>query len=124
MSEIYKGNALIDGHAGWFFGDREPPSPRYHKDVYVKYATHYSGDQCRHPYVPSRNMSLVLLINGGPFVHFFRDSEGIKLHDVALDQSGDYVIYGPEVSHSWTAMRESTVLTIQFPPSNADPVLP
>ena len=41
-----------------------------------------------------------------------------------VDKSGDHLIYGPEVARSWTAMRGSTVLTIQFPPSNADSVLP
>ena len=49
-------------------------------------------------------------------MHSFQDRHGTQLSDVALKEVGDYVIYGPDVNHKWKALKESTVLTVQFPP--------
>jgi quercetin dioxygenase-like cupin family protein len=41
-------------------------------------------------------------------------SEGTQ-KEVTLQTRGDYVIFGPDVVHSWEAAGDTTVLSIRFP---------
>jgi hypothetical protein len=116
MSNIYSGNAIIDGRGGWFFGDRQPAGPRHHNSVLVKYGLHHTGEECKNPHKCSKNINISILIDGGPFVHYFRTLDTKDLPDVVLERIGDYVIYGPDVTHTWRALKESSVVTFQFPP--------
>ena len=34
---------------------------------------------------------------------------------VTLKKPGDYVIFGPEIVHSWEALGETVVLSVRFP---------
>jgi len=113
---IHMGNAIIDGRGGWFFGNHQF-GQRFHSDVFMKYGLHHTGEECRQPYAPSAKMNMSILLEGGPFVHSFKDQAGNQLDDVWLEKVSDYVIYGPDVMHTWKAVKESTVLTVQFPPS-------
>jgi hypothetical protein len=116
----HSGNALIDGSpTGWFYGSFQSGS-RHHPRVFLKYALHYAGEECKQPYKEVDKINITLLIDGGPFVHSFRD-RGTKaqLPNVALEKPGDYVVYDPTVLHTWKAIERATVVTIQFPPPPA-----
>ena len=43
-----------------------------------------------------------------------------------LRRSGDYVMWGPGIDHSWTALADSTVLTVRWPsaPIGVNPARP
>ena len=115
---IYRGNAGVDAPIeGWFFGNRQPPGPRHHKNVFLKYGVHLEGDQCKNPYTPSDKFSISILIDGGPFVHSFKNADGTDLPTEILERVGDYVIYGTDVLHTWTATKQSTIISVQFPDS-------
>jgi hypothetical protein len=122
----YSGNAITDGQksGGWFVGDRQLlGSLRYHKHVFIKYGLHHTGETCKEPYKELDKINFSILVGGGPFVHSFKrldDDILILPHPVELKKIGDYVIYGTDVKHTWTALKTSTVLTVQFPPSWTD----
>ena len=119
MTATYFGNALRDGQSGWFFGDRQPLGSRFSEVVCMKYACHAPGEQCEHPYERSGKAAVVILVDGGPFVHSFENLGGIRLPDVILNERGDYLVYGPDLLHSWHAISRSTVLTVLLPPSGS-----
>ena len=36
-------------------------------------------------------------------------------HVVTLQKEGDYVVFGPDVVHSWEALDDTVVLSVRFP---------
>lgn len=121
-SYFYCGNTIIDGGGGWFFGNRQPAGFRHHENVFVKYGLHQAGETCDHPYDKEKQlkkMNISILIAGGPFVHHFRrrDNDADIPEAATLISAGDYLVYnGTDLTHTWKALRETTVLTIQFEP--------
>jgi quercetin dioxygenase-like cupin family protein len=58
--------------------------------------------------------TISVLIEGGFKVTFHVDG---SLEDVTLQTKGDYVIFGPDVVHSWEAIGDAIVLSVRFPSS-------
>lgn len=110
-SSVYKGNAFKDGpeHRGWIVGRFMPHEDvRRSKDVEVKWGVHQRGDiNMAAPHDETRT-TFVLLVNGG-----FRLRVGATEH--VLSSAGDYVMWGPGLSHSWYAEDDSQVITIRWP---------
>ncbi|MEW2445267.1 signal peptidase I [Micromonospora marina] len=108
---VYVGNAAVDGatDAGWLLGHFKPAGDvRHSTDVEVKWGVHPAGETRSRWATGERRTALLVLISGA-----FR----IELPDrtVVLRESGDYVVWGRGVDHSWYAERESTVLTVRWP---------
>jgi hypothetical protein len=124
MSHPHKGNAIIDGYktGGWIVGNKPSMAGLFkNTDVFIKYGLHHNGDECKQPYQPSSKINVSILVYGGPFMYSFKDYSGNDLSDQVLEKPGDYVIYGTNVTHTWKALRESTVITVQFTPEKNDP---
>ena len=123
---IHKGNAILDGGGGWFIGDKQAPgSPRYRNKMFVKYGIHSAGEQSK-PASPVKPLVTVsILIEGGPFVHWFEKADKSKFTNgaekvvVTLKDIGDYLLYEPGIDHSWKAIGNSVVLTMQVEPEEA-----
>jgi hypothetical protein len=118
---IHRGNAVIDGarFGGWFIGDRPTQQGLcYHRDLLLKYGVHAAGEECQNPYQASLRLNISILVDGGPFVHCFRNLDGSDAGNTTLENPGDYVIYDNKVTHTWQAVNASTILTVQYPSNN------
>ena len=114
---FYFGNAAIDQvrDTGWFVGQFVPPElgPRHQTDVELKWAMHPDGDRRLHGAEANRNATTIsVLIRGTLRTRFEIDGTP---HVVTLHKQGDYVIFGPEIVHSWEALEETLVLSVRFP---------
>lgn len=95
---------------GWFLGHfvRGGDAALRTGDLELKWWTHPKGDQRSEWSPPSAVRTLNVLIRGH-FVLVFPDRE------VALRQEGDFVLFGPDVAHSFRSVEESLVLTVRWP---------
>ena len=113
---FYFGNANADQvrNSGWFVGQFVPPELglRHQTDVELKWGVHTDGDKRPHPWANRNGATIAVLIEGVLRVTFH--VEGTQ-EEVTLQTRGDYVIFGPDVVHSWEATGDTTVLSIRFP---------
>ena len=116
QAPFYFGNAAADQvrGSGWFIGQFVPPEfgLRHQTDVEVKWELHPDGDKRSHPWANLNGTTISVLIRGTLRVEF---RTGGTPQPVTLAKEGDYVVYGPEVVHSWEAIGETLVVSIRFP---------
>jgi hypothetical protein len=106
------GNAnddTADTH-GWLVGHFLPPPAGVRADdaVEVKWLNHPTGDTRDEWTADDQRTTLVMLISGE-----FRID--LTAGNSTLRRSGDYVMWDPGIDHSWTALADSTVLTVRWP---------
>jgi hypothetical protein len=114
---FYFGNAAIDQirGTGWFVGQFVPLDwgLRHQTDVELKWAIHADGEQRRHgPEANGNATTISVLIHGVLRATFHIDGTP---HVVTLQKEGDYVVFGPDVVHSWEALDDTVVLSVRFP---------
>jgi quercetin dioxygenase-like cupin family protein len=106
------GNANDDATEtrGWLVGHFLPPSAGVRADdtVEVKWFNHPTGDTRKEWTADDHRTTLVMLVNGE-----FRID--LTTGTSTLRRPGDYVMWGPGIDHSWTALADSTVLTVRWP---------
>ena len=114
---FYFGNAAVDQvrGTGWFVGQFVSPDlgPRHQTDVELKWAVHPDGDRRMHGAEANRNATTISILIRGSLRTTF-DIGGTS-HVVTLAKQGDYVIFGPDIVHSWEALGETVVLSVRFP---------
>ena len=113
---FYVGNAKVDqvGGSGWFIGQFIPAELelRRQTEVELKWGIHPDGEKRAQPWAHQNATTVSVLIEGSLKVTFhIGDSE----QEVILRTKGDYVIFGPEVVHSWEAIGDTIVLSVRFP---------
>jgi hypothetical protein len=114
---FYFGNAVIDQirGSGWFVGQFVSPDwgLRHQTDVELKWAIHADGEQRRHgPEANGNATTISVLIHGVLRATFLIDGTP---YIVTLQKEGDYVVFGPDVVHSWEALDDTVVLSVRFP---------
>ncbi|MGD9614979.1 MAG: signal peptidase I [Alphaproteobacteria bacterium] len=113
---FYFGNAAADQvrESGWFIGQFVPPELglRHQTDVEVKWGLHPDGDKRSRPWANGNGTTISVLVRGTLHVCFHL---GETREIVTLAKEGDYVIYGPDMVHSWEASGETLVLSVRFP---------
>ena len=114
---FYFGNAAIDQirGTGWFVGQFVPLDwgLRHQTDVELKWAIHADGEQRRHgPEANGNATTISVLIHGVLRATFHIDGTP---HVVTLQKEGDYVVFGPDVVHSWEVRDDTVVLSVRFP---------
>lgn len=113
---FYFGNAACDcvGGTGWFVGQFVPSELglRHQTAVEVKWGIHPDGERRSRPWAQGHGTTIAILIRGALRLEFHTGHDP-KL--ITLRREGDYVIYGPEMVHSWEAIGETLVLTLRFP---------
>jgi hypothetical protein len=112
----YFGNAAIDQvrDSGWFIGQFVPPELglRHQTDVEVKWGIHPDGEKRPEPWANGNGTTISVLLQGTLHV-FFHTGGTPEL--VTMAKQGDYVVYGPDVVHSWEAAGDTLVLSVRFP---------
>jgi len=113
---FYFGNAELDQvrGSGWFVGQFVPPELglRRQTDVEVKWGIHPDGDKRPVPWANRNGTTISVLVEGQLRVTFHVDGTE---SEVTMRTKGDYVIFGPDVVHSWEATGHTIVLSIRFP---------
>jgi hypothetical protein len=113
---FYFGNAAADQvrGSGWFIGQFVPRELglRHQADVEVKWGVHPDGDRRPRPWANGNGTTISVLFRGMLRVRFHAGG-GTQL--VTMEKEGDYVVYGPDVVHSWEAVGDTLVLSIRFP---------
>lgn len=106
------GNAVLSSQdtRGWFLGHFMPgeDNPLRTSDVEIKWYTHAKGET-RETWAPGNPVKTLNILIRGHFVLLFPDQE------VVLRQEGDYVLFGPDMPHSFRSEEESLVLTVRWP---------
>lgn len=98
------------GTRGWILGHFMPgeDNPLRTTDVEMKWYTHAKGET-RNEWAPGNPVRTLNILIRGRFVLLFPDRE------VALEKEGDFVLFGPDVPHSFRSEQESLVLTVRWP---------
>ncbi len=117
--QVVFGNAQVEGanRWGWFLGNFVTPidDPRSTSLLEVKWGVHKAGEARSEWAVNEEATTLSILIHGR-FLLQFPEQEFL------LSREGDYVIWIPGVSHSWSAEADSTVVTVRWPSKPEDSV--
>lgn len=112
MGKPLSGNvgAVSAGTRGWFAGHFMPgeDNPLRTSDLELKWFTHAEGET-RNEWAPGNPVRTMNILIRGRFVLLFPDQE------VALEKEGDFVLFGPDVPHSFRSEKESLVLTVRWP---------
>ncbi len=113
---FYVGNAKADqvGDGGWFVGQFVPAELglRRQTEVELKWGIHPDGEKRPEPWASQNGTTISVLIEGGLKVTFHIDGSH---QEVILRIKGDYVIFGPQVVHSWEVIGDTIVLSVRFP---------
>jgi mannose-6-phosphate isomerase-like protein (cupin superfamily) len=112
MTNITSGNAAgaSKDTRGWFLGHFMPGenNPLRTADAEIKWYTHAKGET-RNEWAPGNPVKTLNILIRGHFVLRFPDRE------VPLVNEGDFVLFGPDVPHSFRSEQESLVLTVRWP---------
>ena len=113
---FYFGNAEADDirGSGWFVGQFVPAELglRRQTEVELKWGVHPDGERRAQPWASRNGVTISVLIEGSLKLTFHT---GDSQEEVILRTKGDYVIFGPEVVHSWEAIGDTIVLSVRFP---------
>ena len=95
---------------GWFLGHFIPgeDNPLRNSGVEVKWFAHAKGDT-RPEWSPANQVRTLNVLIRGRFVLLFPD------HEVLLENEGDFVLFGPDIAHSFRSEEESLVMTVRWP---------
>jgi hypothetical protein len=115
-ASTYFGNAMLDQvrGTGWFVGQFVPAELglRHQTDVELKWGVHKDGEKRSYPWATATATTISVLIKG--ILHVTFEADGTS-QLVTLQDAGDYIVFGPEVVHTWEAVGETTVLSVRFP---------
>ena len=118
---FYFGNANADQvrGSGWFVGQfvASEFGLRRQTDVEVKWGVHSDGDKRPRPWANRNGTTISVLITGSLRITFHVDG---TQEEVTLQTRGDYVVFGPDVVHSWEATGETIVVSVRFPSVEVD----
>ena len=117
IPSVYHGNASADNvdDSGWFVGQfvSKAIAHRHQTALELKWGVHARGDT--RPGGAAANgvaTTVSILVRGVLRTRFDVDGEP---QIVTLSREGDYIVFGPNVTHFWEAMEESIVLSVRFP---------
>jgi hypothetical protein len=114
---FYFGNAAADQMlgTGWFVGQFVPPELglRHQTEVELKWAVHADGEKRLHGAEANGNATTISFLIRGSLRTTFEIDGTPRM--VTLQKQGDYVIFGPEIVHSWEALGDTLVLSVRFP---------
>lgn len=109
MADVHFGNAGQDApaHRGWIVGSFMPEGI-LQQGVEIKWGRHMAGEG-RADWAPGSHQTTILLLVSG---RFRLDLPG---QAVTLAKQGDYVMWGPDIEHSWQAEEDSVMVTVRWP---------
>jgi quercetin dioxygenase-like cupin family protein len=94
---------------GWFVGHFMPEgSPVQTSALELKWGYHAKGET-RPEWSPPNDVRTLNVLIRGRFVLLFPDQE------VLLQDEGDYVMFGPDIAHSYRCEEDTLILTVRWP---------
>lgn len=99
-----KGNLWVVGHF------MKPDSPFKINDFELKWGHHYKGESKQTLGVNIQAKTLTFLIRGKIALKFPDQNRKI-----ILEKEGDYVYLDKGISHTWSVLEETLILTIRWP---------
>lgn len=115
--EFYFGNASADRvrGTGWFVGQFIPAAigARHQTALELKWGVHPDGEHRKEGAAADGYATTISVLIRGALRMWF-DVDGSR-QEMTLNNEGDYVIFGPEIVHSWQAIGETLVLSVRFP---------
>jgi hypothetical protein len=95
---------------GWFLGHFMPgeENPLRTGALELKWYTHAKGET-RDQWAPGNPVKTLNILIRGHFVLLFPNQE------ISLESEGDFVLFGPDIPHSFRSVAESLVLTVRWP---------
>lgn len=95
----------------WVVGYARPDdSPLHTRAVYVKWVRLKKGQGKSAPSFEPTAHTLGVLISGKIAQHFPDENKTI-----VLQKEGDYIFFGPNVLHAWSAIEDCVMLTVRWP---------
>ena len=109
------GSAPHENVRGWFVGQflSTDTGLRRRDDMELKWGAHEAGDRRAKGWSMTGTSTTVSVLLQGSFIVRFRIEGGV--HEVVLNEPGDYVVYGPEIPHTWEAPEDCIVLSVRAP---------
>lgn len=112
-TEFHRGNARDASQGGWFIGSfLNLDTPQTQDGVSIKWGEHKEGESGNGTTSCKIATTVTVLVSG-------RMAISVTLHDAIreeiLDRPGDYVLFGPQVPHSWRATKDAVIMTIRWP---------
>jgi hypothetical protein len=120
---FHTGNAILDSVSGtgWFIGQFVPLTNglRHQTNVELKWGIHKRGERRPGGFTARVTTTISILIEGALLTTL---RIGDTSHDIMMKRPGDYLIFGPSVSHQWEALADSIVLSVRCPsiPQDSD----
>lgn len=113
---IAEGNLVSEalGERGWAVGAFDQrvahadSDMRFTSSAEMKWSTHKRGELRHSGWGIAPSTSLTALVQGAFFVEF------LDRH-FTLNEPGDFVIWVPDMAHTWEALADSTMLTLRWP---------
>ncbi len=115
-----RGKAERDAKRGWIIGQFVPEEHglRRRTDVELKWGVHSKGERRGDTWAAYRTATTIsVLIEGSLIVRLRVDGQ---VHEVLLEEKGDYLIINSQVEHNWESPEDSIVLTIRCPSVSGD----
>lgn len=117
--KVVFGNASVEAtnRWGWFLGHFITPTddPRSTPVLEVKWGIHKAGEGRTQWATNVEATTLSILINGRFRLQF-------PEQEFLLSREGDYVLWLPGVPHYWSAVADSTVVTVRWPSKPKDSI--
>ena len=116
-SQVVFGNAGAEGasRGGWFAGHFIAPEDdlRSTSALEIKWGVHKAGD-CRTEWAVNTEATTLSILVKGRFRLQFPEQE------ILLADEGDYALWLPGVPHYWSALEDSTIVTVRWPSVSGD----
>ena len=114
MNQITNGNFkdIIDKRNGnlWVLGHfMEPGSPFQTNDLEIKWGLHHPGESKDSPGINLQAKTLAMLIRGKISIKFPDQNR-----ELVLEKEGDYLYFDRGVSHNWSVLEETLIITIRW----------
>ena len=102
----------FDGQSrrGWTLG-HFMEGPRRSSEVEVKWGAH-GREESSPGWSHCETATTLSVLVSGRFELAFRN---VPENTVMLNAPGDYVLFGPGVSHRWTAVEDAVIMTVRWP---------
>ncbi len=111
------GNAWMDrkDFKQWFVGPFIPESLglRNASGVEIKWGVHAKGET-RGQWATGGSLATVSILIRGKFRLLFRSPHGGDVTEYLLEKEGDYVIWPPQVDHTWSVEEDCVILTVRW----------
>ncbi|KAA8499369.1 hypothetical protein FVE85_6954 [Porphyridium purpureum] len=118
LAGVETGNADVEARENgkWFVGHFLAASTmRRARELELKWARNRAGTANGEVAVNTKGFSMGVLLYGAQAYEFGNHIGDKRSTKVTLAKQGDFVVWGPNMPHTWTTLKDSLVLTVRWP---------